>query len=255
MTISVLGAGGTLGRAFVNFLLKDNKVIAIDCNEWSIASMKNHPNLTKIVDYMGNVRIKADLHIVCSCWKHIEVCEENTFSSWMNNFHQYELFLRNNKGNVIYISSDKAVEPICVYGRQKMYAEKLTIKNNGIVVRMGNIIASSGSTIPIWEEQIRNNDPLTISDWRMKRYWIGVEEAVEKIMSLLPLAKPGNIIVPKCELMTLREIVEAVLKFHHLKQDYPIKLVGKKKIEKYVEKLHWDTERAIKGNENGLIYH
>jgi FlaA1/EpsC-like NDP-sugar epimerase len=258
MRVIITGAG-TVGRAFMRyFLSKGEEVVMVDVNEWALAELKDlareNKNLTLILDDC----IKApegDLLIHTSAYKHVDLCEDNIESSYKNNVLKTKyLFVINRTKNKIFISTDKAVEPISEYGKQKEEAEKIARGWGGVIVRMGNVLGSSGSIYPIWEKQIEEGKPLTITDWEMKRYFIDADEAIEKIMSLYPKAKIGDTIIPEMgEEVTLGDIVQKILDKKGLK-DYPAEIIGIKKGEKLSEKLTWDSETKIYSDNFGSIW-
>lgn len=251
----ITGAGGTLGREFVRQL--DNS-IAVDNNEWSLAEMRDW-NCQRILDDFMEIDPDGKEIIHCAAYKHVDLCEKNAESCWYNNVVKTkELLFRASKEakDFVFISTDKAVDPASVYGRSKKEIEDY-IKEIGFgkIVRMGNIYGSSGSVIPLWEKQIADNQPLTITDPTMTRYFISVQDAVRSILGLYKLAKPGQIIIPLLdEPITLNELKNRILKLHHLSEDYPCIITGPRPGEKHDEILLNECEKLIFKNNLGGIY-
>jgi FlaA1/EpsC-like NDP-sugar epimerase len=258
--VVITGAAGSLGKTFVKYFAKRGcEVTGIDNNEWAIAELeKEKPEGVKLLLSDCFDSPKGDLLIHCAAYKHIDLVEKNPTSSHYNNVGRtWGLFNHNGKKwkEKIFISTDKSVYPNSEYGRQKQQCEKIVSRNGGVIVRFGNILASNGSVIPLWEKAIAEGRPLPITDWEMKRYFITAEDAVERIMALYPHAKAGQVIIPEMgEEVSLREIVNKVLEKHGKPLDYPVEIIGLRPGEKLSEKLHWDHEEVVFENENGRIY-
>lgn len=259
--IAITGGAGTLGRAFVDYFAKRGDVVfCVDNNEWALAAMKNYVQEYPNVDLvMGDVLFtpqNVDLLIHCAAYKHVDLCERNIEASRQNNVEKTkELFKQSNAKLKLFISTDKAVEPTSVYGTHKMHAEEEAKKAGAIIARLGNIYGSSGSVIPIWEKCIEEGKPLPVTSLDMQRYFIDVNEAVEKIMALLPKARKCQVIVPDMgEEVSIRTMIQQVLKSHNLARDYPIVEIGVKRGEKMREVLTWRDEVKTYHSEAGNIY-
>ena len=119
---------------------------------------------------------------------------------------------------VIAISTDKAVNPINLYGATKLCGEKLFVHGNSYsgessakfsCVRYGNVVASRGSVIPLFVDQ-RNTGTITVTDKRMTRFWITLDQGVEFVLHCLQIMKGGEIFVPKIPSMNIMDLVEAI---------------------------------------------
>jgi UDP-N-acetylglucosamine 4,6-dehydratase len=265
----ITGAGGTLGREF----MRQTKARGIDNNEWSLAEMQDY-NL--IMDDFIETPIEENETVIhCAAYKHIDLCEKNPDSCWENNVIKTKKLIercRNESCEFIFISTDKAVEPTSIYGRSKKEIEDY-LKNikYGKIVRLGNIMASSGSVIPKWEKCIEEGRPLPITDPNMTRYMIPVEEAVSKIFNLLPKAKPGQVIIPEMgDPISIAELVSKVLLKHGIRPTYQpnypsfipdmfgykhgFEMIGLRPGEKMHEKLLNDNEKEVYKDNNGGIY-
>ena len=119
---------------------------------------------------------------------------------------------------VVALSSDKAVSPISLYGATKLCAEKLFMQGNAYAglegtrfcsVRYGNVVASRGSVIPLFLRQ-RSNGTITVTDRRMTRFWITLEQGVALVLRALEVMHGGEIFVPKIPSMSLMDLVEAI---------------------------------------------
>ena len=237
---------GTLGTEFYNYLKKDNDVYGIDWNEWRVAEINDsHIFLGDYTKHKGTY----DLVIHTAAYKHIDLCEKNKEMCSINNVFNLVIAYKNIKARRwLFISSDKAVEPSSFYGVTKQIGEQYFTNKFQYVVRLGNIWASSGSVIPIWEKNAREGFPLPITDLAMTRYFIKVDDAVKKIWALYQIAKPGQVIIPAMgRPKKLRDIVGK------LYPNVKIKIIGLRKGEKMREKLSWDYETIKYKDKNGVI--
>ena len=257
MKIVVTGGAGSLGRAFARMLHKDHKIICIDNNEWAMAEYrKEFPTVEAILgDYEDyDFYHNPDLVIHTAAYKHVNLGEENPEAFIKNNVVKtMEFFKRLNELGLdfIFISTDKAVEPISLYGFTKAIGEKLAIYYGGTVARLGNIIGSSGSVIPVWEKCIREERPIPITDERMTRYVIEEMDAVSQIWALYHQGE--RIIIPVMKEERILDILTSVLKKHGYTisgaedpltgaRPYPagVEIIGLRPGEKMREKLEWE---------------
>lgn len=245
MNILITGGGGSLGQAFARRLYKTNKVTLIDNNEWSLAQC-DLPVEKLLMDFsewkFGEH--PTDVVIHCAAYKHVNLGEENCEAFIENNITKtLALFKEAYKYNVdiLFISTDKAVEPISLYGTTKFIGEYLCKSFNGAVARLGNILSSSGSVIPLWEKQIAEKKPITITDERMVRYVIEDYEAVDQIWDQFKAGK--KLIIPQCKEVRMLDMLTDVLERHGLAiSDVTVDIVGLRKGEKLREKLKWENE-------------
>jgi FlaA1/EpsC-like NDP-sugar epimerase len=245
MNIIITGGGGSLGQTFAKKLHKEHKVTLIDNNEWSLAQcqLPVEKLLMDFSDWKFD-RHPCDLVIHCAAYKHVNLGEENVESFIENNIGKTtRLFREAYKYNsdVLFISTDKAVEPISVYGVTKFMGERLCRTFNFAVVRLGNILSSNGSVIPLWEKQIENKEPITITDERMVRYVIEDYDAVNQIWDIYMSGK--KLIIPKCKEIRLLDLLTEVLVKHGLTiSDVNVNVIGMRPGEKLREVLKWEDE-------------
>lgn len=217
-----------------------------------------------VLDDFANIAdeyLKDAVIIHCAAYKHIDLCERNKMSCWENNCRNTKNLLQraifNKAKDFVFISTDKAVEPASYYGKSKKAIEELIILNKiGKVVRFGNISASNGSVIPLWEKQISEGKPLTITDLKMKRYFITAPKAVSKILKIVEVMEQGQIAIPEMDKpITLKQLRDKVLSMHGVNKDYPCKEIGMRPGEKMCEKLVNDDEVLVKNIKKiGAIY-
>jgi len=250
-TVLITGGAGSLGKAFVRPLHKDYRVVVIDSNEWAIAELqKEFPDVEVYLDDFVNWRfdeVPCDYLIHLAAFKHINLGEENPMAFIENNvLKTKKLFQEAYKYNVdlLFMSTDKAVEPISTYGYTKAIGENLAKDFDFAIARCGNILSSSGSVIPTWENAIKNELPIPITDDRMTRWVIEDFEAVNQIWDMFKAGK--KLIIPKCTEVRLLDLLTMVLKKHGYDKasDYEpgIQVIGLRNKEKLSEKLTWEDE-------------
>ena len=250
-TVLITGGAGSLGRAFVKLLHKDYRVVVIDSNEWAIAELqKEFPDVEVYLDDFVNWRfdeVPCDYLIHLAAYKHINLGEENPMAFIENNvLKTKKLFQEAYKYNVdtLFMSTDKAVEPISTYGYTKAIGENLAKDFDFAIARCGNILSSSGSVIPTWEDAINNKRPIPITDERMTRWVIEDFDAVNQIWDMFKSGK--KLIIPQCTEVRLLDLLTMVLKKHGYDKasDYEpgIQVIGLRNKEKLSEKLFWEDE-------------
>jgi UDP-N-acetylglucosamine 4,6-dehydratase len=184
--IVVMGACGTWGQEFTKQLVEQgHEVIGVDRDEKTTADyVRKFPEAKMIISDHGDFKLDGmgvDVLVFLSAYKHINLIEENMPDAIHNNVTKTAKLLENahkNNVKVLYVSTDKAVAPYSVYGFTKAIAERLTWFYGGAVARSGNIAGSNGSVVHVFREQVRNNQPLTVTDMGMERYFIKIEDAV-----------------------------------------------------------------------------
>lgn len=252
MVIVVTGGAGSLGKAFVRMLSPHHTVICVDNNEWAVAEFrKEFPNVECLLMDFDKYDFfhKPEVLIHCAAYKHLPLGEENPEAFIDNNIvRTNKLFKACNQHRTkfLFISTDKAVRPISLYGMTKSIGEKLALYYGGRVARLGNIIGSSGSVIPVWEKCIREQRPIPITDERMVRYFIDEMEAVSVVWDRF---MDGDlIIIPEMEKVRLLDLLREVLNKHGYDinptdnwQVYTpgVEVVGMNPAEKLEEELEW----------------
>ena len=250
-TVLLTGGAGSLGTAFVRLLHDEYDLIVVDNNEWAIAELKGkYPNVKVWLGEFYDYPLSGyeDFIIHAAAYKHVHLGEALPRDFIRNNLINTIKFYEKAEqtlAKILYISTDKAVEPISVYGATKYLAERLTYDVGGAVARLGNILKSSGSVVPTWEQQIEAKVPITITDERMTRYMIEDSDAVNQVWN--EFKKGEVLIIPKMgEPFRIMDMLTQVLERHGYatpEQYEPgVTFIGIKPGEKLSEKLRWDHE-------------
>lgn len=222
-TILLTGGTGSFGNEFVSQLLFKRKFKGI-IRVYSRDEFKQYElgrkfkNDKRLRFFLGDVRDMSrlerategvDIVVHAAALKQVPLLEYNPYEAVKTNIigsqNVVDCAIDKNVKRAILVSTDKAVNPVNLYGATKMIAEKLFIQGNYYVgprdtmlsvVRYGNVVGSRGSVIPVFLEQARNN-ALTITDERMTRFWITVSQGVKFVLRCIETMQGGEIYVPK----------------------------------------------------------
>ena len=209
--ILVTGAAGSIGSELVRQLVDDNFVCALDSNETELFDLVEELRLDgKNIEYrvgdICNVRTLEEitsrsfpsLIFHAAARKHVTPSEQNPIEAVDTNIYglQNIINLAVKRGSrLVNISTDKAVNPTSVMGMTKRIGE-IMVKNAGFVsVRFANVLGSRGSVIPIWQKQIDEGKPLTITDPQMERYFMTIPQATGLVLKAAEIGESGDIIV------------------------------------------------------------
>lgn len=231
--IFVSGATGSWGQTLITLLLSKYNVKEIVCfsrGELQQVLMQRKFNNPKLKFVIGDIRdydaVKSatkgvDYIFHLAALKHVPVCEINVQETIKTNIagttNIVNAAIENKVKKVIDVSSDKAVEPINLYGMTKAVGEKIIIQANDLTdytkfvcIRGGNVMGSSGSVIPLFINQIKSGGPLTITDKRMTRFFLTLEEAIELLFKASIDSIGGETFVmnmPACYITDLAEVL------------------------------------------------
>lgn len=250
MKAFITGITGTIGRAFTQYLTDkyEIEVTGIDHNEASVAQFKrDFPHIKVTCGDFGDIYCfdhDVDVLIHLAASKHIDLCEESPNNCVLNNVvktqHLFRTALEHEVG-ILFMSTDKAVEPSSVYGYSKALGEAMAIEYGGAFIRSGNVIASNGSVLGIWDEQIENKLPVKVTHKDMRRYFISADNLVKRAWDLY--LKGEREIIPKMDKnVKLVDLLEEKLSSHgYTLENYPygIEYTGLRLAEKLEEKLQW----------------
>jgi UDP-N-acetylglucosamine 4,6-dehydratase/5-epimerase len=261
VSVLVTGGTGSFGRAFVKRLLADEpprRLIVFSRDEQKQEALarelaQSFPQHVKHMRYfIGDVRDAARLELAmrevdvvvhAAALKIIPTAEYNPFECVLTNVHGAEnvvkAALRTDVKQVVALSTDKAVNPINLYGASKLASDKIMVAANNLsgrrgahfaVVRYGNVIGSRGSVVPLFIDLVqRGVKALPITDTRMTRFWISLEQGVAFVLSSLALMRGGEIFVPKIPSMRITDLARAIA------PDLPHEIVGIRPGEKLHE--------------------
>ena len=257
-TILITGGTGSLGKALVKRILKlqPKKVIVYSRGELAQVEMRREIPTKKLRFLIGDVRdhrrlrramAGVDLVIHASALKGVDTCAYNPFEAIRTNIvgaqNLIDAAIDRGVRKVIAISSDKAANPVNLYGATKLCADKLFIAANAYsgknwtkfsVVRFGNFEGSNGSVLPLWDKQIESGNPITITDPNMTRFHITLEDAAKFTIRALMDCQGGEVWSPKMETYRLKDLADRAVDVQGIK--WPIKVIGKRP----GEKLHED---------------
>ncbi len=237
--VLVTGGTGSFGQKFVETMLarfRPRRLIVLSRDEHKQVDMQNAPafrDRSCLRFFIGDVRDAArmrmamrDVEIVvhAAALKHIPVAEYNPFECIHTNVLGAEnvvnAALDCGVERVIAISTDKAVNPINIYGASKLAADKIFVAANALagtapttfaVVRYGNVLGSRGSVIPFFRRLLADGATrLPITDERMTRFWISIGQGIDFVLSSLAVMRGGEIFVPKAPSMRTIELVRAI---------------------------------------------
>ena len=258
-TLLITGGTGSFGNAVLKrFLKTDIREIRIfSRDEKKQDDMRQFYNNSKIKYYIGDVRnfesinsaMKGvDYVFQAAALKQVPSCEFFPIEAVRTNVLGCENVLNaaieNNVGRVIVLSTDKAVYPINAMGMSKALSEKVMVAKSrsldgtGMVfcgTRYGNVMASRGSVIPLFVDQIKSGHPLTITDPNMTRYMMTLDDAVDLVLFAFKNGNPGDIFVQKSPAATIEVLAKALLQLY--KADNQIKIIGTRHGEKLYETL------------------
>ncbi len=260
-TVLVTGGTGSFGRAFVRSVLErctPRKVIVYSRDEQKQFDMAQHPafadHAKTLRFFIGDVRDydrlemalrEVDYVIHAAALKHVPAAEYNPMECIKTNVHGAENLamaaIRTGVQKVIALSTDKAVNPVNLYGASKLASDKIFVAANSLsgdhgprfaVARYGNVIGSRGSIVPFFREIIANGaKQLPITDPEMTRFWITLGQGVSFVFSCLQMMKRGEIFVPKIPSMAVVDLARV------LAPDLPHETIGIRPGEKLHEVL------------------
>ncbi|MGG1688885.1 UDP-N-acetylglucosamine 4,6-dehydratase (inverting) [Heyndrickxia ginsengihumi] len=232
-TVLVTGGTGSFGKKFIQTILKQDvkKVIVFSRDELKQYEMAQEFTDSRMRFFIGDVRDKerlyrafegVDVVIHAAALKHVGACEYNPFEAIKTNIHGAQNIIEAaiDKGvqRVIALSTDKAASPINLYGATKLASDKLFIAANSYVgekntkfsvVRYGNVVGSRGSVVPFFKK-IRDTGTLPITDIRMTRFWITLDQGVQFVLDNLERMHGGEIFVPKIPSMKVVDLAKAI---------------------------------------------
>ncbi len=234
--VLVTGGTGSFGKKFIQIMLKEYhpaKLIVYSRDELKQHEMRvsgfDHPSLRY---FIGDVRDLSrlerafqgvDIVIHAAALKQVPACEYNPMEAIKTNIlgsqNVVDAALDAGVKRVVALSTDKAVNPVNLYGATKLAAEKLFVQSNAYAggkatrfacVRYGNVVGSRGSVVPVFLKQRASNGKLTITDERMTRFWISLEQGARFVIRCAEQMHGGEVFVPKIPSMSIVDLARAV---------------------------------------------
>jgi len=265
-TILVTGGVGSIGSEIVKNLLKYNPkaVRVFDNNETGLFDLDQNLQSKKIRLFVGDVRDRrrlkramerVDIVFHAAALKHVPLCESNPFEAVQTNVigtqNVVDACLETGVGKMINISTDKAVNSPNVMGATKLLSERLVTathyykgRNKTVFssVRFGNVLNSRGSIVPLFQKQIKNGGPVTITNPDMVRLVMSIPKAVDLVLKSGEMTKGGEIFILKMPAIRLGDFAEAIIeelapRYGHKPQEIKIKIIGERIGEKFCEEM------------------
>src|SRR5277367_5745427 len=259
--VLVTGGTGSFGRKFVDLMLREHhpqKLIIFSRDELKQHEMRSggldHPSLRY---FIGDVRDPQRLQralsgvtvvVHAAALKQVPACEYNPFEAVQTNImggrNVIDAAIDQGVRRILALSTDKAVNPINLYGATKLCAEKMFVQANAYAgaqdtrfscARYGNVVGSRGSVIPVFMEQ-RKRGKITITDSRMTRFWLTLEHGVQFVVRCIEQMHGGEIFVPKIPSMKLVEMAQTIA------PDCEVEFIGIRPGEKLHEVLVSEDE-------------
>jgi UDP-N-acetylglucosamine 4,6-dehydratase len=233
-TVLLTGGTGSFGKAFAKKLLSTTppkKLIIFSRDEYKQFEMSNEISDRRLRFFLGDIRDRdrlyrafqdVDIVVHAAALKQVPAAEYNPFEFVKTNVigaaNIIDAAIDRGVKKVIALSTDKAANPVNLYGATKLCSDKLFVTGNAYaaskptrfsIVRYGNVIGSRGSVIPLFKE-MRETGVLKLTDARMTRFWITLEEGVNFVLNSLNVMRGGEIFVPKIASMKLLDLAEAI---------------------------------------------
>ena len=271
----ITGGTGSFGNAVLRkFIPDDFKEIRIfSRDEKKQDDMRQEFKSDKIKYYIGDVRhfdsinnamVGVDYLFHAAALKQVPSCEfypmEAVRTNIMGAENVLEAAYRNNVKRVVVLSTDKAVYPINAMGLTKAVMEKLMVAKSRLLdadhqvfcaTRYGNVMASRGSVIPLFVRQIKEKQPITVTDPKMTRFMMSLDDSVALVEYAFSKARPGDIFVQKAPASTIEDIALALKEIFNAPNE--IKVIGTRHGEKVYETL-LNREEMTRAEDLGLHY-
>ena len=233
-TVLITGGTGSFGKKFVKIVLEKHavkKLIVFSRDELKQYEMQQQIQDERLRFFIGDVRDPERLHrafhgvdvvVHAAALKQVPACEYNPMEAVKTNILGAQNIINasidNGVKKIMALSTDKAANPINLYGATKLCSDKLFIAGNAYsgkentrfsVVRYGNVIGSRGSVIPLFREQAKTG-VVTITDKKMTRFWITLEKGVEFVIQCLEIMHGGELFIPKIPSMNIMDLANAI---------------------------------------------
>ncbi len=264
--VLITGVCGTVGTELLRQLVDLNvkSIVGVDSNESELFfATQPYRNNDDINFYLCDITNKSELRrlfkgidivLHAAARKHVILCEKSPSEAVRTNIlgtqTLIDVALEMEVERVIFTSSDKAVNPTNVMGTSKLMGERLMTAANAsrkgqypifASTRFGNVLGSNGSVIPLFKKQIQNGGPVTLTDERMSRFVMTIEEAAKLVLQSVFLAHGGEVFVTKMPIIQIKDLatsmIEIIKEKEEIYEEIELKIIGAKAGEKVYEEL------------------
>lgn len=279
--ILITGVAGSIGSEIAKQIAGCNpkRIYGLDFSETGLFHIKNeideqYSNV-EFIPLLKDIKNKTELQKIfldhnidiiyhCAAYKHVGLMEKFPQECIKNNIlgsiNLIKLAIGHNISRFVFVSTDKAVYPTSIMGSSKRIIEKYILNVNKrrtkfMIVRFGNVLKSNGSAINIFQKQLEQGKPITITDKRMERYFMNINEAAQLVIQASIMGKGGELFVLNMgKPHKIVDIVEKLIEiFGYEPDNYPIKYIGIREGEKLSEELFYDFEQKRKTMHNEIF--
>jgi len=276
--VLVTGACGTIGRELVRQLLAEGRIaelVALDNNESELFALEQYfSGHSEASFFLADVRDRSkliskmqgiDVVFHTAAFKHVALCERSPFEAVQTNIMGVQNVITaaidQKVDRVIFTSSDKAVNPTNVMGTSKLMGERLmtaansNLRDDGPIfssTRFGNVLGSRGSVVTIFDEQIKQGGPVTLTDPAMTRFIMSVSDAVRLVVDSAGYACGGEVFITKMKAVKIETLARVMInelapRFGHRPEQIEVNVIGTKPGEKMYEELlnREETRRTL----------
>lgn len=270
--VFVTGVCGTIGRQLLATLcdLDVASIVGIDTNETELfflrEQLRHDPRVQlflcdiRLTDQISRRMSGSEIVLHTAAYKHVDMCERSPHEAILTNVlgtqNVISAAIENGVRRTIFTSSDKAVNPTSVMGTSKLMGERLMSAANAQTrddsqvfasIRFGNVLGSRGSVVPLFESQIAVGGPVTLTDRRMTRFIMSVQDAAKLVMDAVFLARGGEVIVTKMDVLRIEDLAAVMIEerapsFGFDPQRIDTVVIGTKPGEKMYEELTNEEE-------------
>ena len=263
--VLITGGTGTFGNAFLDRCIEQGaaeiRIFSRDeKKQYDMAQRYRHHENVKF--YLGDIRDKHSIDVAmygvdyvfhAAAMKQVPSCEAFPMEAVKTNIEGSNNVIisavQKKVKKIVCLSTDKAVYPTSAMGMTKAYMEKLALQKAAdqnrteiCVTRFGNLVASRGSAVPLFIEQVQNGLPITITDPDMTRFMMTVDDAVDLVEKAFIVGRNGDLLVKRSKACTTGDLARAVCRYLKLPEDYPTEIIGIRKGEKMHEALLTEEE-------------
>ena len=266
--VLVTGACGTIGKKLIEIMSTQvdlAELTALDHNETELVFLEERfARKDRIKFRLGDIRDsdcimrelrKIDLIFHTAAYKHVYMCERSPMEAVATNIvgcqNIISAAMENGVERLVFTSSDKAVNPTNVMGTSKLMGERLVTAaaldahiGHSILLstRFGNVLGSRGSVVPIFQEQIRQGGPVTLTDPEMTRFIMSLDQAALLVIESAVIGKPGEVLITKMPAINIADLAQVMIadlapRYGHNVADIAMKVIGAKPGEKLYEEL------------------